>query len=338
MALTLSVLGSGPPAPLRESIETVNSFVGQRIQDGLWLLQGLVPPAVVALPGRKDHHHHLHGAAAIKRLRPHSLADVKEAVLGAVSVAGAIAAVANASLSPRGPGTCDRNGCERCCNIITSAPYAVCGCHAMRHRQTSAGKAWGASMVGVACASALFHGSSGSFREWGRRLDFWTISAASSVMNRAVFPGLPPALTAATLLATPFKPFLVSTVNTVAMELKFLERAYRNPELKGPQRLHAASCILGLGAFVLEEFKPDLPLVHSFWHCMSSVSVATINHLLADVEAQQRRRQGEGVSSSLALPAPASPNSPAATGLHRRHHRTARRRTQLVDEATPLTV
>ncbi|GLC35711.1 hypothetical protein PLESTB_000486400 [Pleodorina starrii] len=221
--------------------------------------------------------------------------DLKSTVLGALSVGGLVATAAQAALSPRGPGTCDRNMCERCCNITTSIPYVVCGCHAMRHRSTASGKTWGASMVGVGAASALFHGSYGSVREWGRRMDFWTIAAASNLMTRALFPGVPASVTAAGMLATPFKPFLVSFVNSTAMELKFMAAARRNPKLRGPQRLHATCCLLGLGAFALEDWKPDLPLVHSVWHLLSSVSVATINNLLADVEEQQQLQQARSV-------------------------------------------
>ncbi len=63
--------------------------------------------------------------------------------------------------------------CERCCNVATSTPYIACGCHALKHRKTRSGKAWGASVVAAGAASMLFHSSYGSFREWGRRLDFW---------------------------------------------------------------------------------------------------------------------------------------------------------------------
>ncbi|KAG2442759.1 hypothetical protein HXX76_002840 [Chlamydomonas incerta] len=213
--------------------------------------------------------------------------DMKASVLGFVSLGGLIATTAQAALSPRGPGTCDRNMCERCCNVATSTPYIACGCHALKYRKTASGKAWGASVVAAGAASMVFHSSYGSFREWGRRLDFWTIAGASNIMTCALFPGVPKAVTAAGMLATPFKPFLVSFVNSVAMELKFLAAAQRNPELRRPQLLHSACCLAGLAAFALEDWRPDLPLVHSTWHLLSSVSVATLNHLMHDVEQQQ---------------------------------------------------
>jgi hypothetical protein len=48
-----------------------------------------------------------------------------------------------------------------------------------------------------------------------------------------VFPNVPAAATIAGTLATPFKPFLVSFANTMAMELKFLHRWRR---CRGPCR------------------------------------------------------------------------------------------------------
>ncbi len=147
----------------------------------------------------------------------------------------------------------------------------------------------------------IFHGSWGRFREWGRRLDFWTIAAASNLMTRALFPNVPASVTAAGMLAVPFKPFLVSTVNSIAMELKFLERAAKNPRLRNAQRLHAVCCGLGLCAFALEDWKPELPLVHSAWHCLSSVSVATINVLMAEVEQQLEEKQGRKAGQQQGL-------------------------------------
>lgn len=142
-------------------------------------------------------------------------------------------------------------------------------------------------MVGVGISSCVFHGSWGDFRTWGRRMDYWSIALASNMMTRAIFPKVPKAVTAAGLLATPFKPFLVSFVNSTAMELKFLQRAHKNPKLRNAQRLHSVCVALGLGAFALEEWQPEWPLVHSAWHCLSSTAVATINHLISDIEANE---------------------------------------------------
>ena len=156
-----------------------------------------------------------------------------------------------------------------------------------RLRKSDAGKAWAASIAAVGLASATFHGSTGRFRHIGRKLDYWTIAISSSFLTKAVIPGMPRSATVAGLAATPFKPFLVSFGNSTAMEAVFLERSWRNPELRNAQRLHSACALLGLGAFALEEYMPRLPLVHACWHCLSAVCVGTTNALLADVEQEQ---------------------------------------------------
>jgi hypothetical protein len=71
--------------------------------------------------------------------------------------------------------------------------------------------------------------SAGKCRELGRRLDYWMIALSSAMLTRALYPGLPPVATAVSLASTPFKPFLVTTGNAMAMEGKFLQRALQNP-------------------------------------------------------------------------------------------------------------
>eukprot|EP00195_Chlamydomonas_chlamydogama_P004869 CAMPEP_0202901024 /NCGR_PEP_ID=MMETSP1392-20130828/12742_1 /ASSEMBLY_ACC=CAM_ASM_000868 /TAXON_ID=225041 /ORGANISM="Chlamydomonas chlamydogama, Strain SAG 11-48b" /LENGTH=273 /DNA_ID=CAMNT_0049587507 /DNA_START=202 /DNA_END=1023 /DNA_ORIENTATION=- len=211
----------------------------------------------------------------------------KENILQLASFGGVIAAATTGLLSPTGPGGCDHNPLERCANCATSVPYVLCGVHAMKNRKTRAGRLWGASLVGVGAASCAFHASSGSIRPACRKLDFWSIAASSNIMLRSVFPGLPTAVTALGMLATPFKPFLVSTINSTAMELKYLYRAHKNPKLKGAQMLHATTCLVGLSCFALEEFFPRAPLIHSAWHIFSATAVGTVNHLIADVEENE---------------------------------------------------
>lgn len=68
-------------------------------------------------------------------------------------------------------------------------------------------------------------------------------------------------------------------------ELKFLHRARKNPKRLGKaQMLHASTCLLGLSAFALEDYCPQLPLLHSAWHCLSAAGVSVVNNLLDDVE------------------------------------------------------
>ena len=123
---------------------------------------------------------------------------------------------------------------------------------ACSHRKSTAGRLWGVSLLGVSAASSIFHASSGSLRpacrqaplplyeisnaptvvghtgsislghsltyhNHDRRLDFWTIAASSNIMVRSIYPNCPAVITAMGIAATPFKPFFVSFINTVAM-------------------------------------------------------------------------------------------------------------------------
>lgn len=201
-----------------------------------------------------------------------------------VSTLEGLITLTHSNLSPKGPGTCDHNPRERCANCVTSAPYLACGVHALRNRKTLAGKLWGLTLVGVSGASCTFHASTGKARPHCRKLDFWMISVASTIMLRAAFPRLPKAVTAAGLCATPFSPFLVSTLSTSAMEVKYIGRAHRNKKLHLPITLHAFACVVGLTCFALEDLRPEIPFMHAAWHCLSASATATINPLLADVE------------------------------------------------------
>ncbi|KAL6765752.1 hypothetical protein V8C86DRAFT_2448947 [Haematococcus lacustris] len=227
--------------------------------------------------------------------------ELKSWVLGAVQLGGLISCT-NQLLSPAGPGGCDHNPVERCANCVSSVPFLLVGAHAIEQRQTCAGKVWGASMCAVGAASINFHASKDQQRRhWARRLDYWSIAMASNLMTRALYPDTPLAITVASCLAVPFKPFLVSFANSAAMELKFLRRACQNKDLEQPQRLHAAAGVAGLAMFALEEFMPELPLVHCAWHCLSATAVATVNHLMADTEQQEQQEQQRPRQGSLRL-------------------------------------
>jgi hypothetical protein len=68
-----------------------------------------------------------------------------------------------------------------CVKPASKAPFPP-ACHSTA--LTSVPVTCGPRQVGV--ASAAFHSSSGAWREWGRRLDFWTIAATSNLMTRAM--------------------------------------------------------------------------------------------------------------------------------------------------------
>eukprot|EP00878_Enallax_costatus_P005954 GHUV01006245.1.p1 GENE.GHUV01006245.1~~GHUV01006245.1.p1 ORF type:complete len:187 (+),score=43.09 GHUV01006245.1:2279-2839(+) len=142
-------------------------------------------------------------------------------------------------------------------------------------------------MLGVCAASITFHVSSGKWRDLGRKLDYWTIALSSGLLTRALYPKLPPVATAASITLTPFKPFLVSASNAMAMESKFLQRSFQNADLLGAQKLHSAACIAGMALFAVEDASvPHVPLVHASWHCLSALGTAMVNYVLHDAEQQ----------------------------------------------------
>lgn len=206
-------------------------------------------------------------------------------VLGVVQLGGLLAACGQV-LSPKGPGGCDRNRCERCANVITSVPYVAVGAHCLKYRASKEGKLWGASLACVGLASAGFHSSTGRWRSIGRKLDYWSIALSSNLLVRAVFPGTPAPITMAGCLLTPIRPFLVSFLNTAAMEAKYLYQSTKKAELRRPQLIHSACCLAGLSAFALEDLKPQIPCTHACWHCLSAAGIATTIPLLADVEKE----------------------------------------------------
>jgi hypothetical protein len=71
----------------------------------------------------------------------------------------------------------------------------------------------------------------------------------------------------------------------MAMESKFLQRSFANPDLRGAQKLHSAACLAGMAVFAVEDASvPHVPLVHATWHCLSALGTAFVNSVLADAE------------------------------------------------------
>lgn len=219
-----------------------------------------------------------------------------------VQYGGVLSAVAS-SMSPRGPGCCDSNCRERTLNLITSLPYAWIGIHGMRKRKTPQGRAWGVSMLGVAGGSLVFHSSRGRWRCLGRKFDYWMIAASSAMLTRALYPNQPGIVTAASLLVTPFRPFMVSTLHTMAMELAFLRRAADDLSLRGAQRFHSAAALAGMALFFLEDAQPHIPMVHCSWHMCSAGATNAIHALLEDAEQRQGAAPDRARGGGLLLPA-----------------------------------
>jgi len=89
------------------------------------------------------------------------------------------------------------------------------------------------------------------------------------------------------IAATPFQPFSVSTANTAAIELEYVKRAIKHPELRRDHLIHASTAAVGLSLFALDEIRPGYPLCHAAWHGLSTASVlhtlALIQHLECEV-------------------------------------------------------
>lgn len=186
--------------------------------------------------------------------------------------------------SMQGPGVCDHNALERTVNIITSLPYAFVGLHALKHRKSTEGKLWGASLVGVTGGAVAFHASYGKARNLCRKIDYWCIAISSTMLFRAVFPEAPAYYSLMSLMSTPFQPFHVSTANVAAMEIEFMRRAGKDSSLKRTHHKHLAASVVGTSCFFIEDISPTLPMVHAAWHGMSTYATATCNHLIAAVE------------------------------------------------------
>ncbi|EIE18890.1 hypothetical protein COCSUDRAFT_20202 [Coccomyxa subellipsoidea C-169] len=195
----------------------------------------------------------------------------------------------------QGPGTCDHNAAERVINIVTSLPFFALGWQAYRQAKSDESRLWGASIMGVGAGAVAFHASSGDARHWGRKLDYWVISLSTAALTRAVYPKVSAHKTAASLLLTPMQPLAVTSLNAAAMELEFLKQARKNTKLRNAHRVHMATTVLGAGCFVLEDFMPTLPLIHSVWHGLSAVALQTTNALVADADRRRLQATAEGV-------------------------------------------
>ena len=76
-------------------------------------------------------------------------------------------------------------------------------------------------MLAVGAAAVSYHATSGQLRTVLRKLDYWTISASSMLMTRALLPeqnSMRRASNAAGLLL-PFQPSIVSIANAGIMEV-----------------------------------------------------------------------------------------------------------------------
>lgn len=179
---------------------------------------------------------------------------------------------------------CDWSPSERWINMLTSLPYALVGMHMFRNTKRRGSKLYAASQVSVGAAAFAYHASKGRARVWCRRGDYWSIALGSIVMTNAVFPQMPRAVSVAGMAATPFLPFVVSSANTMAMELEYLRRAVGNEHLRKDHLVHCLAGAAGLALFALDEIHPHIPCCHAAWHALSCLSVTKTLPLIQDIE------------------------------------------------------
>lgn len=101
-----------------------------------------------------------------------------------------------------------------------------------RVRCSREGKGYGISLVLVGAAATAYHAASGRLRRHLRKLDYWTISLASTRLLDALAPAgcRRPMLQAGSWALTPFRPTAVSTLNFALAEVcRCLPCALRKP-------------------------------------------------------------------------------------------------------------
>jgi hypothetical protein len=263
------------------------------------------PRAVLPRPAR--------GAGARLARRLHAVeapADLREAAHlpppawpagapGAALLAGlrAIPAALGAALQPQGATDNDDTWPQRCLNVATSLPFVAVGARMVGAHRSAEGKLYGASIAAVGVSASLYHASSGAARPLARKLDYWTIAASSAALLRALWPdsGGARAAARAGLAAVPFRPFLVSTANSAAMQVEFVRQAAAHPEVRPAARRHLACALGGLAVFAVEDALIDHPLgqyAHAAWHLLALAGTATTSDLVQHKEAQRLGPRG----------------------------------------------
>jgi hypothetical protein len=194
-------------------------------------------------------------------------------------------------MQPQGEPPGDNTQLQRAINVVTSLPFLVLGAHMLHRHRTPEGRRFAGTMVGVGAAATLYHGSSGRMRRILRKADYWAISVSSTAMIHALFPHPRWVCGAlkASLLAVPFKPFVLSTAHTLAMQAEFARQAASHVHIRPHFRRHAAAAVAGIIAFAFEDYLAERGFEHShaMWHCLAAAGVATTGAL---VEHKERLR------------------------------------------------
>ncbi|KAH9746336.1 Fold protein [Citrus sinensis] len=190
---------------------------------------------------------------------------------------------------------------ERVANVLTSLPFIALGLQTPRKNLNMT--LYANSLVGVGVTSSLYHSSRGKLRKYLRWADYTMIATATVVvawlsgfqatffgwplssdygecLSRALRDENPKMLMAASALALPIQPLMVSAVHTGMMEVAFAKRALNDPNLRVAHTVHKVSSLLGGVFFIADDVFPETPYLHAAWHLAAAVGVGTCNKLL----------------------------------------------------------
>lgn len=211
-------------------------------------------------------------------------------------------------IRPQGDAGNDDSWDQRALNVITSLPFLFLGAHMLQVHTTPQAKMYAKSMIGVGVSATLYHASQGSFRRLTRKLDYYTISFAAARMIRSLWPendSLKHVLRSS-MMAVPFKPFLLSTACTLAMQAEFVHQGIKHESVRPHLLGHGIASATGACAFALEDILADAGFkhTHSLWHCLSAYSVYTTSKLIKHKEDYMRRRIHDSAMSLQSLDIP----------------------------------
>ncbi|PIM97581.1 hypothetical protein CDL12_29947 [Handroanthus impetiginosus] len=172
----------------------------------------------------------------------------------------------------------DESPAESVANVLTSLPFISLGLQAPRKNLNC--KIYANSIIGVGLASGFYHASKGKLKRYLRWADYTMIATATMCLTGAIKKENPKLLMAASALALPIKPLMVTAVHTGIMEVAFAKRANENPDLRMAHNVHTASSLLGGSLFLADSLFPEAPFVHAGWHLAAAMGVLTCNKLL----------------------------------------------------------
>ncbi|PNH12451.1 hypothetical protein TSOC_000607 [Tetrabaena socialis] len=177
----------------------------------------------------------------------------------------------------QGPGENDKNLPERVANVATCGMFLHAGAKIIRQCRSQAARRFGWAFTAVGVIATLYHGSWGRIRPHARKVDYYAIALSSMLLRSAVLGPLPRWLTAAMLLAIPFKPTLVTSSNFTAVEVRYLLLALAQRSMLPVWAVHTGLAAAATVCFTLDE-TPLLswcPFTHAGFHLLSAATFLT---------------------------------------------------------------